>query len=1415
MGNAKVTDSILESINILLRQGFSQLEYDKTIQATVISCLDETVGRYKVKYQDSFWEAYSENTNTTYSNGQTVYILIPRGDMSEIKTIIGTVKKLGINFLETYMEAYRNLCENLIKKAKTYELSSYKTETKIVYDKEDVDTIGNIDTKNVEEYLKQSSHLKVSMMVKTNIPKKQRIQGNYGIIMNLAFNDINNPGENHEIVKSYVFDINSMTGKPYQFDKAVTQTAVFPIDKDNFKEIKSIQLFVQNFPEQRSDGEQAPADIFISDLKLQGVVLLSQEERNGVSVELIAKDGYIFDQDDADDAEKTIQAQVRIKMKLADAETQGIKFYWFVENASITTKSAFYSRYGGQGWRCLNPYNVIQTKIDPATEVTTITKVQFTPGSATFKIKKSDILTKRMKYKCVAVYQDSFFYRQFNMGNEDAEYTIQLQSSAGELFSGGRGLTDLTCVIKKDNTKIENLDNFIFTWSYTTGTGNYFSVPNTGPVIKNIDANGIIDFRIYKCAVRDKASGVQLGTASITLANDISPEDRYLLVIENGNQVFKYNEAGISPANESKDEPYEIPALTFSIYDYKGNKLQNKVSGIRWSVPSKDTLIEIPDIDHTETDDTYQFININQFNFNIARKYDVSKTNNDIELKLVYNGIELSASTNFTFLKQGENGTNGTNYQVKIVTNSTEQPYFPTITILPGGSLAYNWIFLQDGIPFKVKIWENGVLLHTANKTPKESSIPQYTVKWEVLTTDKREKSFIDINSETGVINKVQTYDENTIGRNINRNPCNIIKATFNYNGQEYYATLPIAIFKITFGQATDRINIVKNSGFKYVTYRTDGSHPSYNDRLPFEIQYVGQKPEEQITYTWSCYGTIKKVSDTETYQETWLQIDTHDDGLKPNQKTIKPKQKYDGSCVSNGIKVIITYTNEDTAEVIGVIYIPIHLMLNRYFNSAINGWDGNSISLNDKGGMILTPQVGAGKKEDDNSFTGVVIGATKMEEDNTTSEKTGLFGFHKGERTIFLDAENGSATFGKAGRGQIIFSPNEGENDAILRSGNYKEKTSEEEGAGMQINLSAPSIDFGNGHFSINKETGTIAGWEFNKTSLSKDGTIFLSSENKKGNVKGSGDITNLRLYFNGNFAVDENGLLYAASAKIGGGTDKITIGQSGEKNSAIYSGQKESLNAAASGFYLGTDGLSIGNDAFSVTSDGDFVARKGYIGNGKQGGVKIGDSGISLGENFSVNSAGTLTAKSGKIANWTITENRLYTDDGQMSIGNTGIRVGKLLVLNPYGDGSDNYTFNISNASIGSGSSLLGGSSGAILSPSIRMGDYAEGMNLNGWTHKIVTDELKATTATITNLTVELQAVVKRLDADFIRTNDLYAKIAGIGTVRINNLTIMNSSGDIRFDNSNNAIGGSLLLFAKRVERRLDDLEARIPAS
>ena len=92
--------------------------------------------------------------------------------------------------------------------------------------------------------------------------------------------------------------------------------------------------------------------------------------------------------------------------------------------------------------------------------------------------------------------------------------------------------------------------------------------------------------------------------------------------------------------------------------------------------------------------------------------------------------------------------------------------------------------------------------------------------------------------------------------------------------------------------------------------------------------------------------------------------------------------------------------------------------MRNRYFNSAINGWDGNSVQLGENGGMILAPQVGAGFKENDNSFTGLFMGTAKdpaveLSGDTAiggTNNDVGLFGYHQGDRTIFLDAKTGKA---------------------------------------------------------------------------------------------------------------------------------------------------------------------------------------------------------------------------------------------------------------------------------------------------------------------------------------------------------------------------------------------------------------------
>jgi hypothetical protein len=58
--------------------------------------------------------------------------------------------------------------------------------------------------------------------------------------------------------------------------------------------------------------------------------------------------------------------------------------------------------------------------------------------------------------------------------------------------------------------------------------------------------------------------------------------------------------------------------------------------------------------------------------------------------------------------------------------------------------------------------------------------------------------------------------------------------------------------------------------------------------------------------------------------------------------------------------------------------YVLIHSIqyyLDRYGKGYINDWDGNSVKIDEDNGYILAPQIGAGKLENDHSFTGITIG--------------------------------------------------------------------------------------------------------------------------------------------------------------------------------------------------------------------------------------------------------------------------------------------------------------------------------------------------------------------------------------------------------------------------------------------------------
>lgn len=297
-------------------------------------------------------------------------------------------------------------------------------------------------------------------------------------------------------------------------------------------------------------------------------------------------------------------------------------------------------------------------------------------------------------------------------------------------------------------------------------------------------------------------------------------------------------------------------------------------------------------------------------------------------------------------------------------------------------------------------------------------------------------------------------------------------------------------------------------NGFSSVLYSSDGTKPQYinnNFALNKELKNDIGKSNDNL----SC----SKIKD------------------KENEYRLTPKQFYNNGEINNYLK-IYNAAEEENATI--VLHKPILFLYNRYENANLNGWDGSTIKT--ENGHILAPQVGAGFKENDNAFTGIVIGLEK--ENNNTN--AGLFGYNKGQRSIFLDAKTGAATFGLAGSGgQIQIKPG---GDAIIKSSDY-DPTAPKKGMGIKFN-NDPYIKFGNGNFEVNskghltaKGGGSIAGWTIGDTALTK-GQVGISSDNSNNtNIAfWAGNTTKIK---EAAFRVDFDGKLFASSADIKG---KIT---------------------------------------------------------------------------------------------------------------------------------------------------------------------------------------------------------------------------------------------------------------------------------
>ena len=638
---ANFEKNICEAIEIIANKVVANAGYDKTIQATILSCVNESAGKYKLRYQESNIYAFTGDENKKYSRGTQVYVLVPGSDMSKNKTILGEVGSIiayDPNEDITGQVVYERNSENLIQVYKSSAIQGEEHEMGIYsqyqYNKDTrygtnycpyskINDLGRtrvyfIDKEVVKNYVDESKYFFIGAYIKTNFKKDIITTGNYGIKVHMKCTNLNaTSDDDEEVINTITLDISNGITSPYYIKDYTFKYYVFPIP-ENFKELDSVELFCEKF--EYDAGEGISDDLFISDddkdIFFKSVGLYTA---NAVS-EILGGNGITLSYPKGRSIYKSVTPIKSLEVSASVIENSKLmsnnqhSFYWFKEDLSVLAGSSEANGYcskGGPGWCCLNERN----------------DAGWIPASNNFIFNTDeDLLDCKNNFKVVATRTvgttEIVYQREFVLYNYNYDYIVDIYSSKVNNFQLNNTFKDLDliCRIKNNNfdqTEIPNhpnqqtdisYDDFTFHWAVTvngichydinmrdifTGLlfGDQFTTnPNNSHqrYLRNINLGLVRNINsaiTFSCTVKQlkRISGRQtkeitLTTVSTVITLDEIAKEPYQLNIINKIQSFQYDVHNKSPFQDGIGSPLQ---LGIKLIDNQKNEEVNIESELR------------------------------------------------------------------------------------------------------------------------------------------------------------------------------------------------------------------------------------------------------------------------------------------------------------------------------------------------------------------------------------------------------------------------------------------------------------------------------------------------------------------------------------------------------------------------------------------------------------------------------------------------------------------------------------------------------------------------------------------------------------------------------------------------------------------------------------------------------------------
>lgn len=1051
---------ICQAVDSIVSAKLQGLEYDITKLCTIIDDSCKSQGKYIVSDGSARFEAYS--TDQSFRKGNSVLVTIPNGDYKMQKTISGRVSADN-----TEPFNYTSPLDNMLKMT-----SNILNDIEVIYGENPGllandegsqygTMIGPIYSISEPGAFAGFSRLGIGANFRSWLSEFGVVAGVYGIKMLIYTDTISSPGvPNKNTVYELTFNTEDMIGNPYQFDTYFYQEKVFDIS--TIHSINQIDLYFYQdgqfydgngqYIKWQADGDseniglepsKLPMNLFVSDIEI--FLGYASGEFTKETLMIGTGDGLTYHYltyPPFTGSGKTKTVSLRWIHKIDNnnnfellngnnLDTDRYEVRWFRYNPGWDKVD----KYAGKDWQQLEP--------------------DANPFSCTFT---PDIENQREEIKAIGLIKENVtlstdtllktneeFKDRYDSMVEAGADRDQLEELRGE-YTTTTSTHYISNILVFENEEhvpdaiTKNVSTQLSIVCEDESDGNYFIYDQNGKIINQGQGQGYE----RRLSVRYKGAIIEPDLGSLDYV------------------------AWYIPYESKNSNTHTMLVTNEAYWKENGGSYQAENGG-----PIIETYQGVQYIVIKRYPDDYGAINPYQ-TYSLKNTWYQANNNNVIRCLLSMNGVVYEAVSELKFGKAGSQGTNITvvldfmhGKNAYEIDNDKEDFFIEAIMY----DMAGTRITSYEG-QWEWSILNSDYLIYTQD-TDNENFILDPNIIKLNWNTEKYAEKIVPIDNYT------------------------IVEAKYvQANATTLIARAPVPIKKNKYSHIEGAREVIYNSqGIPsyytdaYILYELDKSLGTYNKVQDIEW-YLGYNKEDLNLKDENGNSTNKISTMTESYIPKLRTF------VKENivYKALSASPFYasgysDKICVCCG-QPKLTEGGSFIGEFKEIYWSqPILIMQSQYDFAMLNEWDGK-LQTDENTGVIMSTMLGAGRKNKNNTFSGVLIGDIqdgtdlieggsyiKVVLDKDSYEKgkyyfqpkesntyyldysdsfdatkvyyelqslTGVYGFHEGVISYSLK-ENGIATFGKAGKGQIVINGN----DSTIMSASYKDL-----GSGMKLDL-------------------------------------------------------------------------------------------------------------------------------------------------------------------------------------------------------------------------------------------------------------------------------------------------------------------------------------------------------------------------